>query len=584
VSETTFAVPPAATSVARTTMMHRLSREPLAVIGFSVIVLVVAAAVIGPVLVHWSPTRADINNVLLAPGVRGHVLGTDSAGRDVLARLLSGARTSLSGAVVASGVALLIGIPLGLIAGYFGGWLDNVAEWGAGVVMSMPAMVVLLATVSVFGPGLYLIMAVFGLLLVPAVFRLTRSGVHAVRNELYVDAARVSGVGAGRIIRRHVLRVVRPPLLIQGAMIAGIAVVVQAGLDFLGVGNPAVPSWGQMLNDAFANIYRAPLLFIWPGVALGITVGALALIGTALRDATQPVATTKRAKRTVPAMVSTSQISGELLEVRNLKVAYGATGQTVVVHDVSFRVKRGETLGLVGESGSGKSQTAFAVLGLLPEGGRVTAGTIDISGLRLVGGRDVRGKTVERMRGARIGYVPQEPMSNLDPAFTLGAQLTEPMRRHLGISRKEAKKRALELLESVGIADPERTFRSYPHEVSGGMAQRALIAGAVSCDPELLIADEPTTALDVTVQAEVLDVIRQLRDERNLGVLLVTHDFGVVADICDHVAVMQSGRVIEQGTTSDVFANPAQGYTRMLLGSTLEDAEPRPHLTSGRRG
>ena len=209
------------------------------------------------------------------------------------------------------------------------------------------------------------------------------------------------------------------------------------------------------------------------------------------------------------------------------------------------------------------------------EGGRIVDGTVDFDGRRLVGpgAADPRA-AIERLRGARIGYIPQEPMSNLDPAFTLGFQLVEPMRRHLGLSRSAARSRALELLASVGIADPERTVRAYPHEVSGGMAQRVLIAGAVSCDPSLLIADEPTTALDVTVQAEVLDVIRRLGAERHLGVVMVTHDFGVVADICDRVAVMRSGRIVEQGDVDEIFSAPREGYTRMLLASTLEDAVP----------
>jgi peptide/nickel transport system permease protein len=234
-------------------------------------------------------------------------------------------------------------------------------------------------------------------------------------------------------------------------------------------------------------------------------------------------------------------------------------------------------LGLVGESGSGKTQTAFAVLGLLPEEATVSAGTILFDGTALSGlGKRQHGA----FRGRRIAYIPQEPMSNLDPAFTIGHQLVEPMRVVLKLSRAAARARALELLERVGIADPARTFAAYPHEISGGMAQRVLIAGAVSCDPELLIADEPTTALDVTVQAEVLDLLRDLRAERDMTVLLVTHNFGVVADICDRVAVMRSGRIVEDRDTAGVFAAPRDPYTRTLLESTLEGASLRGPLTT----
>ena len=174
-----------------------------------------------------------------------------------------------------------------------------------------------------------------------------------------------------------------------------------------------------------------------------------------------------------------------------------------------------------------------------------------------------------------MAYVPQEPMSNLDPSFTIGYQLMEPMRLRMGLSKADAKARALQLLERVGIPDPERTFGSYPHQLSGGMAQRVLIAGAVSCDPELLIADEPTTAVDVTVQVEVLALLRDLQKERNMGMILVTHNLGVVADICDRVAVMREGRIVEEKPVGELFSNPEHEYTKMLLGATLEDVPPR---------
>ena len=251
--------------------------------------------------------------------------------------------------------------------------------------------------------------------------------------------------------------------------------------------------------------------------------------------------------------------------------------ESVVVKSVSLSLQRGEILGLVGESGSGKSQTAFSVLGLLPPQARTSAAHMTFDG------QDLRGlstKAMNQLRGKRIGYIPQEPMSNLDPSFRIGSQLTEPMRHHLGMSSAAAKAEALRLLARVGIQDPERTFAAYPHEISGGMAQRVLIAGAVSCDPDLLIADEPTTALDVTVQAEVLDLIRELQAERNMGVLLVTHNFGVVADICDTVAVMQNGRIVETAPAQELFAHPQDEYTRMLLASTLEDSPARPALTA----
>ncbi|MGW4032955.1 ABC transporter ATP-binding protein [Streptomyces sp. NPDC004838] len=232
-------------------------------------------------------------------------------------------------------------------------------------------------------------------------------------------------------------------------------------------------------------------------------------------------------------------------------------------------------LGLVGESGSGKTQTAFSILGLLPEGGRVRSGSILFDGQDLA---QAPPSAFRLLRGTELAYIPQEPMSNLDPSFRIGSQLIEPIIDRLGVSKREATRSALELLSRVGIPEPQRTFDAYPHEISGGMAQRVLIAGAVSCKPRLLIADEPTTALDVTVQAEVLELLRSLQREYGMGVILVTHNFGVVADICDRVAVMRGGVVVEVSDVQSIFADPQHQYTRTLLGSTLEGGPSRPEL------
>ena len=246
-----------------------------------------------------------------------------------------------------------------------------------------------------------------------------------------------------------------------------------------------------------------------------------------------------------------------------------------------MQIRKGEIHGLIGESGSGKSQTAFAVLGLLPRGGHVTGGTIDYEGTLL---DDTDERTYAGIRGRRIGYIPQEPMSNLDPAFTIGSQLIEPLRVGLGMSKKDATEKALALLDRVGIPNPKRTFEAYPFEVSGGMAQRVLIAGAVSTDPDLIIADEPTTALDVTVQAEVLDVLRDLQAERHMAMLLVTHNFGVVADLCDRVTVMQAGRFVESGPARTILTKPHHPYTQSLLDAILDEGPARPPLAATRGG
>ncbi|MEZ0448320.1 dipeptide/oligopeptide/nickel ABC transporter permease/ATP-binding protein [Cellulomonas sp. ICMP 17802] len=580
--------------------IKRLLSDPTAVAAIAVLVILVVASFAAPLLTDADPNAPSLANTL-GPPAPGHPLGFDGVGRDIWSRLLYGGQVSLIGAALAVLVALAIGVPTGLVAGYFKGGFDGVGAWVANLVMSLPAIVILIVVSQVIGQGTNATMLTFGVLMSPGVFRLVRGSVVAVREELYVDAARVSGLGSTRIMRRHILPVVAKPTIIQAAQMFGVAIIIQAGLQFLGIAPSNEASWGGMLADAQANIYIAPRLLIWPGVAIVLTVAAFALLGNALRDvlgaqSVKQSRATRRAAKAAAKVAAANRIAGTtiqathadvapvvtdpgvLLEVDNLRVAYPKIdGESVVVNGISLVVRKGEVLGLVGESGSGKTQTAFSILGLLPPEAKVSADNITFGGEELAG---MSRSAMNVIRGHRIAYVPQEPMSNLDPSFRIGYQLTEPIRQHLGLSKKDAKAKAIALLARVGIADPERTFKAYPHEISGGMAQRVLIAGAVSCDPELLIADEPTTALDVTVQAEVLDLMRSLQEERQMGMILVTHNFGVVADICDRVAVMQTGQIVETAPARELFANPQHPYTRMLLDSTLEDSEPRPQLAT----
>ncbi|GAA2628346.1 dipeptide/oligopeptide/nickel ABC transporter permease/ATP-binding protein [Actinomadura fulvescens] len=586
---------------------RRLLRNPLGLVAAAVLAAVVLAVLLAPLLSPQDPNVSNLRDSFAGPA-GGHPLGFDSAGRDVLSRLLHGGRNTLGGAVLALAVALVIGVPSGLVAGYRGGRFDVAAGWVVNLVMSLPAMVVLLASRAILGPTVWALMIVLGVLIAPSFFRLVRGTVAGVRNELYVDAARVSGLRDTRIIARHVLIVVRAPIIIQTALVAGLAIGLQAGLEFLGIGSGSTPTWGAMLNEAFTNIERAPTMILWPGLALGLTSASLVLLASALRDALEdrttppprrrPRTTTPTPSPTPGATPSTTPGAGVadaegdqadvpsvsspdgsddragLLSVRGLKVSYAMADGTSkqVVHGVDLDVREGEIVGLVGESGSGKTQTAFSILGILPEGGHVSGGSVTVDGREIAG---LTEREHRALRGNVIAYVPQEPMSNLDPSFTIGAQLMEPMRYKLGLSRAEARRRAVDLLRQVEITDPERVMASHPHQISGGMAQRVLIAGAISCDPKLLIADEPTTALDVMVQAEVLALLRRLQKERDLGVLLVTHNLGVVADACDRVAVMREGRIVETGTAEKILQSPGDPYTRTLLDAVLDQAPTR---------
>ncbi|WP_432990828.1 dipeptide/oligopeptide/nickel ABC transporter permease/ATP-binding protein [Dactylosporangium sp. CA-233914] len=566
----------------------RLIRNPLGMFALLTLSGVLLAGAIGPLVAPFDPSHADLAKALLPPGSQGHLLGTDSAGRDVLSRLLQGAQNTLLAAGIAAVVAIVVGLPSGLLAGYFGGWFDAVASWCTNVVMSLPSIIILLAATSALGKTVWVSMTIFGMLMSPSFFRLVRAAVQSVRHELYVDAARVSGLSTARILGRHILAASRSPLIIQASMVCGIAMSISATLEFLGLGDPLVATWGVMLNEGFVNIYTAPQLVVWPGIAISVTIGCFVLLGNALRDTLEdpPRPPRRRPARRLSTAAPTAPTvapapSTTLLEVSGLRVGYPHRGHGFknVVEDVSFHLARGEVLGIVGESGSGKTQTAFSVLGLLPREARILGGRIRFdTHLLLAEGEPISARAMQPLRGGRIAYVPQEPMSNLDPNFRVGQQLARPIVKVLGLSKAQAEARVLELLDTVGIANPRRVFRAYPHQLSGGMAQRVLIAGAVSCEPDLLIADEPTTALDVTVQADVLDLLRELRTASQMSVLLVTHNFGVVADLCDRVAVMQQGRVVETGEVRDILRSPHHEYTRTLLAATLENKPARTFL------
>ena len=266
-----------------------------------------------------------------------------------------------------------------------------------------------------------------------------------------------------------------------------------------------------------------------------------------------------------PARVRRFTAGERLLDVENLVTSfYTRDGVVRAVSGISFHVDRGEILGLVGESGCGKSVTSLSIMRLVAKPGRIEQGTITFEGRNLL---TLSGDEMRKIRGERIAMIFQQPTSSLNPVWDAGRQIAEVLEVHRGMKHKAALARALELLQMVGIPDPERRLKSYPHELSGGMAQRIMIAMALACEPELLIADEPTTALDVTIQAQILDLMRTLREETGTAIILITHDLGVVAEMCDRVAVMYAGEIVEQTDVRTLFARPSHPYTRGLIGS-----------------
>ncbi|GAA1344225.1 dipeptide/oligopeptide/nickel ABC transporter permease/ATP-binding protein [Saccharothrix algeriensis] len=585
--------PAALAPVKRISLWRRYLRRPLGVVALAVLGVVVAAALLAPWLAPFDPNLVDFAITHAGPG-DGHPLGGDSAGRDILSRLLYGAQTTLFGAVITCVAGLLLGVPAGVVAGYFGGVTDRVCSWISDALQSVPGMIVLLVVAAGTGQSFVVLMVALGVFMAPGYYRITRARALAVRKEPYIDAARVAGVTNPRILRTHMLRAVYAPIVVQTALTAGIAIGMQAGLQFLGIGSASTPSWGEMMNDGFKNMLTYPLILLWPSIALGVTIAALAFIGSTLADlisvrAEQP---NRRARARVrqelaapapgdlPERVASGthehSVEDCALRVENLRVGYATQhGVKEVVRGVSLDAAPGEVLGIVGESGSGKTQTIFTVLDLLPSGGTAVADGIWVCGREV--GKLSSGERAALL-GRSIGYVPQEPMSNLDPCYTIEHQLVEPLRHVHGLSKAEARSRAREVLVRVGLTDPDRVLASYPHQISGGMAQRVLIAGAVAGRPSLLVADEPTTALDVTVQAEVLELLRELQQEYDMALVIVTHNFGVVADICDRVVVMKDGRIVETGPVERIFRRPEDPYTAELISASLDDTEGRDEL------
>ena len=254
-----------------------------------------------------------------------------------------------------------------------------------------------------------------------------------------------------------------------------------------------------------------------------------------------------------------------LVDIKNERLSFFTpAGEVKALHDVSIHLKEGEVLGIVGESGSGKSVTAYSLMGLTAHPGKLIGGTLQFNGHEI---EDMGEKEMRKIRGKEISIIFQDPMTSLNPVYTIGNQITEVIRLHTDKDKKQAYARAKELLELVGINEPEKRLKQYPHELSGGMRQRVMIAIALACEPKLLIADEPTTALDVTIQAQILELMMELKDKLGMAIIMITHDLGVVASMCDRIAVMYAGRIVEYGTTDDIFYRPHHMYTKGLIRS-----------------
>jgi peptide/nickel transport system permease protein len=556
-----------------------ISPALLAAVPVFLLVVIAAAA---PLVTWHDPTAMAISK-RFAQSSWNYPLGQDEFGRDIWGRLVYGARISLTVALTSAAIAFIVGTAMGLVGGYFRGLAELFTVRIADLILSFPPILLALLVVTIFGPGEGTLIGVLSVLYTPGFSRVAYGEVLSVRKLEFVEASKALGSSSATIVLRTILPNISGPLLVQFSLTVAAGVVIEAGLSFLGLGViPPTPSWGLMIRSARGFMTENPLGLVWPCLALILTILLINQLCDALRDVFDPKGRTNRSmlQSLVGTAFSKSRAraaiapSNQLLAVRDMSISiFNRESSAKASEDISFTLARGETVAIVGESGSGKSLTSLATMALLPKVASVTGGEAifarkDGSFVDLL---RLSADQMRNVRGGEIAMIFQEPMTALNPVYTIGDQIVEMIRCHKPISKSEAWTEAVELLRKVGITAPERRAREYAHQMSGGMRQRAMIAMALSCNPSLLIADEPTTALDVTIQADILDLLRRLcaeqTGEQRMGMIFISHNLGVVTEISDRVIVMYSGRIVEEGPTKQVFANPQHPYTRGLMAS-----------------
>ncbi|GAB4578202.1 MAG: dipeptide/oligopeptide/nickel ABC transporter permease/ATP-binding protein [Anaerolineales bacterium] len=567
-------------------------RNRMGVIGLIMLVIAILIAVFAPALAPYNPTEAlevTIEDIYAAPSAE-HPFGTDDAGKDVLSNFLYGARVSLIVGFFASFISIVIGGVLGIIAGFYGGRVENALMRFTDIMLVIPDLPLIVIIIALTKPSLWNIIFVIGLLGWTTTARIVRSQTLAVKSRKFVLRAKAIGAGNLHIIRHHILPLVMPLIVVNTVLVISLAILNESTLSFLGLGDPTALSWGQMLNFAFgrgAMSAGAWWALVAPGFGIVWVVLALTLLGQGLEQVLNPRLETHhltvikdhpsppRAAEPRPKNLPSSRI---LLEVRDLSVNYLAPGQAPAraVQNISFQLREGELLGLVGESGCGKTTLMLALMRLLPAAGRIVNGQVIFDGRDLT---KVSEQEIADIRWKGISIVFQGAMNALNPVRTVGDQIAEAIRQHLDITEKEKlEARVGELLELVGIS-PDRAHH-YPHQYSGGMRQRAMIAMALACNPQVIIADEPTTALDVMIQAQILELLHTIRQQLGLSIIFVTHDLGVVAEMCDTVLVMYGGVTAEYANVDTIFNEARHPYTQELLKAFPDLTHPGGKLAA----
>lgn len=579
-------------------------------ISLIVIAILAFCAVFARFLAPCDPVKITQN---YQPPTGAHWFGTDNLGRDVFSRVMYGARYSLVIGLSSVLFALVMGAIIGAIAAVSRTWISELIMRLIDIVMSIPGIALAAVCLAILGQSMIGIIISIGVLYVPQIARIVRANIISEYGKDYVRAVIVSGARAPWILLKHVTRNIAAPVMVFTTLSVADAIVFEASLSFINAGIPEpTPTWGNILSSAKAGVifgYWWQALF--PGLAIMITVLCLNILSEGITDAmvaaptapvaksaadadaarkedrilTDPVAAYKEqhdalveslAKLRKAELKRTDRLQPTsteppVIEVKDLCIQFPRYGSVNVVDHLSFSVRPGETMGLVGESGCGKSITSLAIMGLLDPKAK-------ISGQILFNGKDLvklSPKEHNALRGHEIAMVYQDALSSLNPSMLIKAQMKQ-------LTSRGGTRSAEELLELVGL-DPKRTLESYPHELSGGQRQRVLIAMALTRDPKLIIADEPTTALDVTVQKQVIDLLNELREKLGFAMVFVSHDLALVAKVAHSITVMYAGQVVEQGSTKEILTDPHHEYTRGLLGSvtSIEAGAPRLHQVPG---
>ncbi|MET9245171.1 dipeptide/oligopeptide/nickel ABC transporter permease/ATP-binding protein [Nonomuraea sp. NPDC003709] len=564
--------------------------KPLSWVAVGIVAVVVLAALLAPWIAPHSPYFQEVTGG--GPSA-AHWMGLDSANRDILSRLLYGARWSLIIGLGATALALVAGAVVGAVAATSRRAVDETIMRLLDVVMAFPGIALAAVLVAVFGGSIPVLVMAMAFLYMPSVARVVRANVIAQYGEDYVAAERIIGARTPYIVVKHVAINCAAPVLVFCTVMVADAIVFEASLSFIGAGvRPPNPSWGSVIADGKNMVLLGGWwATVFPGLMILLTVLALNILSEGISDAWAAPATRRAVPKKDDAFERARPGSGEVVELPGLaeaarrlaerarplpqgppilsveRLRIGFADGVDIVDGIGFEVHPGEVLGLVGESGCGKSLTALTIMGLQPRNARVSGHVRFDQRELLAESRRAR----RRLLGHEMAMIYQDALSSLNPAMTIKAQIKQ-------LTRRGGRRTPAELLELVGL-DARRTLSAYPHELSGGQRQRVLIAMALSRDPKLIVADEPTTALDVTVQAQVIELLLKLREELGFALILVSHDLALVADVTDRVVVMYGGQIVETGATATLVGAPAHHYARGLLGSVLSLESGAERLT-----